>query len=355
MTAAREPQRFAHVAQRARNDLQDRQLLAAKTAELAEAGVTVLDDPHTTPGASALTWLRPSPADPEGAELTAENHMHCPGRAAHLRVSRPWNSDHEPQVTVTWWCLDPTGNGHAALRDDRPLPQTGAGDPSTAPAESDAEKEVRRVERRRVIENNKAWDASVPVRRAWLRELLARKTAPKDAARYIAAALATGGYELSRAIDAHNALACDLLGLSAPAGHGRPSPMLPMLETAGAAKATQVMLAIVLAAQEDALGRHSWRDGHTDGRAATYMAALKQWGYPAEPVEDLVIDPNADGHLDTPDTDGLADDHVDADRTEHPVDEPDADDGSDDGSDDGTGETPCRTRASRPAEPRDAP
>ena len=53
---------------------------------------------------------------------------------------------------------------------------------------------MRRRELRRVRTNNKEWESALTVRRTWLREiLLARRTAPTDAPRYLATVLARPG------------------------------------------------------------------------------------------------------------------------------------------------------------------
>ncbi|GAA4714506.1 hypothetical protein GCM10023215_67100 [Pseudonocardia yuanmonensis] len=139
------------------------------------------------------------------------------------------------------------------------------------------EKEAARAERKRVIENNKAWDAAVTVRREFVKNLLARKTAPKDAAHFVAVAMATGGHELRKTFEGGNKLACQLLGVEVPSGWyvGKPSPLQDLLHNAKAGKAAQVMLAIALATEDDSLGRHSWREGRAgrDPRAIAYMSA----------------------------------------------------------------------------------
>ncbi|HEX4100422.1 MAG TPA: hypothetical protein VHY21_07720 [Pseudonocardiaceae bacterium] len=46
--------------------------------------------------------------------------------------------------------------------------------------------EEQKAARREIVANNKAWDSATTVRRAWLTTFFARKTAPPEAARWIA-------------------------------------------------------------------------------------------------------------------------------------------------------------------------
>jgi ParB family chromosome partitioning protein len=238
VAAQKEPGQFAHVAQRLRDHREDQHLRAARIGELAETGVRILDPDNPTsnetpdaadhgagPGATsvepvALSALRPTAQSPSGAPLTEDAHAGCPGHAASVAVERGWRGD--PVVTTTWWCTDPDGHGHAP-RWDRPTGATsaGVGERSAGPM-SEAEK----AERRRVIANNKDWDSATTVRRDWLTGFLARKSAPKDAGRYIAATLARGGHDVRKAMENAHSTACALLGLTlrrgcTPAGRTR--------------------------------------------------------------------------------------------------------------------------------------
>ncbi|MFR9802778.1 ParB/RepB/Spo0J family partition protein [Pseudonocardia sp. RS010] len=303
--AAREPNRFAHAAQRARNDREDRRLLADAYAEARAQGLTLLraasggadgeQDSEEHPTAQPLTELRPHVKDPQYTRLTAEDHQDCPGHAIALEVQRNW-SGAEPTVETIAYCLDPAAYGHAPFYGRRPTSTEAAATKSEE--ELAAEKEAARVERKRVIDGNKAWDAAVPVRREFLKALLTRKSVPNNAALFIATAMASGGHELRKAFEGGNQLACELLGVEVPSGWyaGKPNPLLRLLENAKASKATQVMLAVALAADEASLHRNSWREGNAgrNPRAVAYLNALKAWGYTPTHVEELVIDPDTE-------------------------------------------------------------
>jgi ParB family chromosome partitioning protein len=337
--AAREPERFAHTAQRARNDREDRRLLADAYAHAREQGIALLqpdpDGDQATgdagadqyPGARALTELRPRVEDPVYTRLTAEDHQDCPGHAVAMEVRRTWRNTEPPTVETIAYCLDPDAHGHAPYYERHTSPDAAA--VAATEEEVAAAKDAARVQRRRVIEGNKAWDAAITVRREFLRSLLARKSAPNNAALFVAEAMATGGHELRKAFEGGNQLACSLLGVEVPdRWHaGKPNPLLGLLAGAKAGKATQVMLAVALAAEEDSLHRHSWREGNArpDTRAAAYISALKNWGYTPTHVEELLIDPNA--------VDPAAEDPADAGGDDDTSDTDVQDGGDEDGGD----------------------
>jgi ParB family chromosome partitioning protein len=332
VTAQREPAQFAHVAQRLRDDREDRQLHAARVAELTAAGIRVLDPgssdtDSTNPGtdtdtgnpdggAVRLSSLRPAPFDLAGTVLTEDAHAGCPGHAATVAVERGWRAG--PSVTTTWWCTDPDGNGHAP-RWDRPATGGGVGSGAREPGPMS---EQEKAQRRRVVANNKDWDSATTVRKQWLQGFLTRKNPPKDAARYIAATLATGGHDVRKAMENAHPTACELLGLPAPEGFylGTPNPITAAVETAGTARLTMLTLAVLLGAAEDGTSRNSWRNPSSGTRA--YFAALAEWNYPLSPVEQLVGNPDGP---DDADADAVGEDPSDAGGPGAGDEEPDGD------------------------------
>ena len=87
VTAAKEPAQFAHVAQKLRDERADAALLTDAVAELTGQGIALVD-PDQPGTARQISGLRPSAESPSGAELTAEVHGGCPGRAASVDVER---------------------------------------------------------------------------------------------------------------------------------------------------------------------------------------------------------------------------------------------------------------------------
>ena len=230
------------------------------------------------------------------------NHCRFPV-APHVEVRRGW--DREPQLRVVHWCLDPDIHGHAAR-----WTQVTAGGAGTGGASAAGMSEEDKAHRRLVIANNKAWDSATTVRRQWLRTFLARKTPPRDALVFIAATLGRGGHDLRRAMESGHPTACEVIGHE-PVGSiytGRPHPIAEAARTASPQRATQLALAVLLGAAEDACNRQTWRSPEPGHRA--YFTALRGWGYPLAPVEQLVLpdpdseQPVADGRDDAGDRDG---------------------------------------------------
>lgn len=282
VTAAKEPTQFAHVAQRLRDQRADTRQVADKVAELTGQGVRVLD-PDDTGSAAQISGLRLTAQVPSGTELDSVTHGGCPGHAATVEVHRGW--DREPQLKVVHWCTAPDENGHVARWSQVPM-SDGDGEVARQLAEAT---EQAKAERRRVIANNRDWSSAAAVRRDWMRSFLARRTAPRDALTYIAATLAHAGHDLRRAMESGHPTACELLGLT-PAGSvyaGRANPIEPLAATATPARATLQSLAVLLGAAEDATSRQTWRDPSAENRS--YFAALRGWGYPLSPVEQLVL------------------------------------------------------------------
>ncbi|GAY11424.1 ParB N-terminal domain-containing protein [Pseudonocardia sp. N23] len=287
VTAAKEPAQFAHVAQRLRDQRADARQVADTVAELTNRGVRVLD-PEDTGGAAQISGLRLDAQTPSGTEFDPTTHSGCPGHAATVEVHRSW--DRQPQVKVVHWCTAPDEHGHVA-RWGRvtPTDDSGGGGDGEVARELAQAAEQAKAERRRVIANNRDWASATSVRRDWMRGLLARRAAPRDALPYIATTLARGGHDLRRAMESGHPTACELLGLT-PTGSvyaGSPNPIEALTATATSARATQLILAVLLGAAEDASGRQTWRNPTRDNRA--YFTALRDWGYPLSPVEQLVL------------------------------------------------------------------
>jgi ParB family transcriptional regulator, chromosome partitioning protein len=175
-------------------------------AELTNAGVTVTD---TLPaGAQLLTALRH-----DGDDLTAETHAGCPGRGAFFR-------SYDPTVPVHF-CADPAAHGHTLPGRDAdgsavtagaagaPSPGGTDGQPGPDPGPPDPA-------RRLVIEGNRAWKAAAEVRKRWLTtHLFARRTAPREAAPFIARQLLSMPDPLRQGL----ALAHSRLAFSEITGH----------------------------------------------------------------------------------------------------------------------------------------
>lgn len=236
-------------------------------------GVRVIEapSPWENPTAAKLAAL----TDPEGNPLTEEDHAGCPGHVGWARHGRRYygEADSLPEGAVNYGergyffpefgCEDWRGNGHRNAYD------------SKAPKESlTAEQaEARKIERRRVIDNNRAWDACEMTRREWLAKFATRKSAPAGAEQLIARAL-LGGWEAR-------------VNTWKPIGI-EPTAFVDEV-TAGTTKARAIQIALCLALYrwESNTGRHTWRN--SSERDRTVLTALQGWGYPLSEVEAEII------------------------------------------------------------------
>ena len=185
-----------------------------------------------------------------------------------------------------------------------------------------ARAEAASAERRRVIAGNKAWDAAVTVRRAWLREFVQRKTPPTGAAAFIAGAVVTGDHAVRRAFEQTHPLAVALFGIDGASntstgdgdaqdgnrvtypGYTRRDDLATLLDGASDKRLTPVTLAVVMAAYEAALDRHSWR--HENGCSGQhYLRYLDTLGYTLCDVERLAAGLEALNHDGQDDLDDL--------------------------------------------------
>ena len=290
--ASKRPEQFDHITQQLHDDRQETRLRAELTAALAERGVTVIDRPDTLHSGTIrrLSELRATPDTTPGTELTVEEHACCPGHAVFIDDRRgSWRPLAERVATV-WVCTDFTGHRHAERY--------------TAPGVTTTSKitgpmtEEQKAARREIVANNKAWDSATTVRRAWLTTFFARKTAPPDGARWIAATLAQGSHDVRKAMESDHSLAIELLGLAPHRGYasGYRRTQTHAIATAAAkaspARATTLTVALLVGALEKGTDRHAWRS--PTGDQIAYFRQLQRWNYPLSDVELLVLQPADD-------------------------------------------------------------
>lgn len=141
--------------------------------------------------------------------------------------------------------------------------------------------EDEKAERRRTIENNKAADSAEVVRREFIAGLLSRKTAPKNAAAFIAHTLTYSDYIVSKGFNKMD-LTAQLLGAS----ESRDGVKAQLAKVG--VKPEMVSLAIMFTAYESSLIRTSWRHKNTDH--SYYLNQLVAWGYTLSEVETLMAE-----------------------------------------------------------------
>lgn len=296
VAAVEEPDQFPHVAQRARDDLAEEKARQALLAELGQAGVGVMDRRPSYDDKKAAPLDRLT--DDAGKRITAAKHADCPGHAAFLTERWVWVDDDGAIVSSTnadrtqhrqvhrpvaeYACTDWKKHGH---RDSY------ASSSSSKPAAADMSEEERekaRVERRLVIDNNKAWDSAEVVRGEWLAEFAKRKTPPKGAAAFIADTIA-----LDRNILDDNSTRrvtlCEGWGLPTTKGPYGSSLVGAVPKGTTENRALVIALVQLLAAHESATSRQSWRKDGKTSREGRYLRFLQSAGYGLSDVEKFAI------------------------------------------------------------------
>lgn len=174
-----------------------------------------------------------------------------------------------------------------------------------AAAQAASEKEeAEKRERRKVLALNKLGAAALGVRREFIKTMLARKTAPKGAAIFVARALAGDGYLLTT----NNAgnVAAELLGLK-DSGKKEAKPSyeyqpptdavikaVSALPDTGDGRAAVLTLGLVLGALEARTPKDAWRGAggysHTSRAVGgkEYLQFLADNGYELAPVEEVI-------------------------------------------------------------------
>lgn len=275
-----------HVAEQIRQDHAEKTKHDQLVTELTAAGITITD---TLPdGARPLDMLTH-----DGQDLTPDNHARCPGRSAYFR---PW-SPLEP----CWYCTSPAANGHTDRYPSAPV-SSGPGSPPD-PGSPDGlrgslPEQVSDPSRKLVLEGNKAWAAAAQVRQRWLRGLLARRTAPPQAARFIARQLLVMPEPLRACLvsAANTTRFTELTGQ-------QPGQVLEACGTATAGRLPLLMLAPVLTAYEHEISaddperRCTWRQDRyapcPRDEAGAYLEFLASLGYQLSAIEQAVADGTA--------------------------------------------------------------
>ncbi|TFC83397.1 ParB/RepB/Spo0J family partition protein [Cryobacterium cheniae] len=258
------PEKFAHAAQRARDEARIESIKATATADLIERGYEILDRDRGSYETDYVSISYLSTAADE--QVTVQHLTDAVGRAAYVYAYA--SSD---TVFVRYYLKDPKAAGF------RKSSGSGA---SSGPMTDD-----EKAERKTLIANNKAWASAEIVRREWLAEFLSRKTLPKNTAKAIALGLTVHHSVVGKANQNGNVLAHTLLGLER-ANYWSADKLSALVEHSPT-KAQHVTLAIVLAGIEDSTSKETWR--YPDAHSARYFEQLAAWGYNLSEVEQIVI------------------------------------------------------------------
>jgi ParB family chromosome partitioning protein len=279
LNAARWHGTLDHQAERLRQERAEQAEHARLCRELEEAGVTVTD--ALPPAGQLLAVLRD-----EEQDLTPESHSGCPGRAAFFRP-------YDPTAPV-YYCTDPAACGHSPRYS---APVTGSGSAGTADVAgpvASPEHGPSDTTRRLVVQGNKAWKAAGQVRKRWLAgHLFPRRTAPREAAQFVAQQLLTMPDPLRSGLAAAHSrhLFAEITGKTADTWE-------QACGTVAAGRLPLLMLAPIATAYEQAMtegeGKNTWRTDRYSPcprrEAGRYLAFLASIGYRLADIEQAVAD-----------------------------------------------------------------
>lgn len=277
-----------HAVERARQDRARRDRATARAAELTAEGATVVPDPGYAERGRPLD----QPWRVSNLRISLAEHAECPGHAIAV-VPDTWR-DEPSEIAV---CLNPAEHGHQ--------PDSYYVTKDNKPEVSEADREAQRAERRAVLDNNKAWRAATEVRRKWLFELVARKSAPAAAELFIYQSLLHLDTCLKDALGSHGSQADgynlkafrDIMGLDrdgsdtygSPRARGELQELLTASHQLTPKRATLLTAALILASwhhsASDLSRKQVWRNpSEVDHRM---LRQMEDWGYRLSPVEEL--------------------------------------------------------------------
>ncbi|KQP67810.1 hypothetical protein ASF40_19970 [Microbacterium sp. Leaf288] len=260
--ATTDPGYFPVAVERARQDRVAREAKEKVEQEEAAKGHRILDerpsDYHTAPyRVRMLRTADDEPVDPDTIQGK-------PGVAVYVATY------YGGEARAEYYLDDPTALG-LTVREEAGY---GVGGTQSGPMTDE-----QKAERKELIANNREWDAAEAVRREWLAQFLARKTAPKDAQAVIAEALTAARWKIADGLTRGSGTAKVLLGIDSQDYGDQIAEYL----TAHPNRAVHVTLAVLLGGIEQNTSRNTWRAPSAD--TAWYLRTLQGWGYTLCPVE----------------------------------------------------------------------
>lgn len=325
---------FEHTVSTLRSEREVNALIAEAEKEYTERGYTILSDRPRWPDLAAvsLDYLRTGddgdvPADLEKKPehwvvYLTEDYAYVdattgePITDSELDPDTEYDEDAEAAEglrhysTVTektvivpeWYCVDYVGAGLTLSRSLQGVASrqgqsaTESDDSPEAIAEREAaQQEAERRERRKVLVLNRLGDAAESVRRDYVVKLLARKTAPKGAATFVAHCLTRDPYILSQ--NHGSRLTAELLGVK---DERAVRALVNEFSTNIDGRAQVISLAVVLGALEARTDKSAWRSARSGitGTASyiastvgsdAYLQFLIDSGYQPSQIEKVIV------------------------------------------------------------------
>lgn len=254
-----EPEQLVHVAQQLRDARAHAAALAAFITELEAAGRTIVDRPGYYDDETArVSFLN----RPDGEPATEED-------ATAVYVEQDYKGDCSAVPVIVGW-------KKLGFKDRNRFSSSANTGPMT---------EEQKAERKTLIANNKAMESATTVRRDFVKDLLAKKQAPKGWQHFTVHAL-THHPETASGYDGK--VAADMVGAKTEGEKSWSWNPLRDHVAKTTARPEFALIALVCAGYEKTIAKDSWRrpgQSHRD-----YLNQLLTWGYTASETEQMIID-----------------------------------------------------------------
>ena len=256
-----EPDQLHHVAQQLRDDRERAAALAAFTADLEKAGITIVDAPGYNEENETLRVSSLNRADGESA--TEED-----GNAVY--INQNYNGEFATIPVIVGW---------------KELGFTSRHSYSTGSATKGPMTDEQKAERKTLIENNKKMESATVVRREWVAGLLGKKQAPKGW-QYFTVHAITHHSEVASGYDGE--VAATMAGAKIEGEKSWAWNPLKDHVAKTTARPDVSLIALICAGYEKTIAKDSWRSPHSSHR--DYLNQLVTWGYTASETEQIIID-----------------------------------------------------------------
>ncbi|MDV2981612.1 UNVERIFIED_CONTAM: ParB/RepB/Spo0J family partition protein [Actinomycetes bacterium ARC8] len=258
-----EPDMLLHVTQQLRDKRDRAAALAALTAELEAAGTIVV--PECGYGEDSATLRVTSLKRADGEPATDED-----GNAVYIETD--YRGEHSAVAVVTGWKeLGFTLRYYSGY--------------GTSSAPKGPMTEEQKAERKTLIENNKLMQSATTVRREWVKNMLARKQAPKGW-QYFTVHAITHHSETASGYDGK--VAAEMVGAKVEESNAWAWNPLRDHVTKTTTRPEFSLIALVCAGYEKTIAKDSWRSPSQTHR--DYLNQLVLWGYTASEVEQIILD-----------------------------------------------------------------
>ncbi|MEW1857485.1 ParB/RepB/Spo0J family partition protein [Pseudarthrobacter oxydans] len=258
-----EPDQLLHVAQLLRDRRESAAALAALIEELEAAGKTIVEDAGHYADEENLYVSAATRADGEPATDEDAN--------AYV-ISTDYRGQHNAKPAITGWKdlgFTPSYERYDGGRQAQKGPMT----------------EEQKAERKTLIERNKAMLSATTVRREFVKNLLARKQAPKGW-QYFTVHAITHHSETASGYDGK--VAAEMAGAKVEESNAWAwNPLRDHVATT-TARPEFSLIALVCAGYEKTIAKDSWRSPSETHR--DYLKQLVLWGYTASEVENIILD-----------------------------------------------------------------